>query len=193
MNKHKGLLIVLSAPTGAGKTTVAKKLVQDLSKDFSIKKAITTTTRPPRDGEINGKDYHFMSEDLFRTHEENGDFLEVTRYDGHRYGSPKRAIQDAEKGTIVLMVTDRAGARIIKNLAPKTLLVWIDVPDIETVSERLGMRGTEHGEALARRIAIARNEIAQEAQEHVFDLHIINRDLQETVDTLKRVIFEKCL
>lgn len=194
MSHQKGLLVIFSAPTGVGKTTVAKKIVAELKNTITIKKAQTYTTRPPRSGEIQNQDYVFVSNDNFIEMKVNGAFWETTTYDGYSYGSPKSTKEDVLiKQEVVLMVTDRPGALTIKKDFAQALLIWLTVPSIEIIKSRLAHRGSEQGEAFERRVALAQEELVIENQERLFDLHIQNIDLDETVSTIKKIILAAVL
>ena len=194
MSHKKGLLVIFSAPTGVGKTTVAKKIVAELENTVSIKKAQTYTTRPPRTGEKQNQDYVFVSESQFNIMKKNNLFWETTIYDGFSYGSPRSAKDDVLiKHEVVIMVTDRPGALTIKKDFPQALLIWLTVPNIEIIKNRLINRGSEQGVALAQRILLAQEEIAIEVKEPLFDLHIQNIDLNETVSAIKKIILAAIL
>ncbi len=185
---NRGVLFVLSAPTGGGKTTVAREAIKKLAPKYPIDKVTTYTTRPPRNHELNGVDYHFVTEEDFLCKQDQGFFIETTFYDGFLYGSPRSILHELDQGRSFLMVTDRPGAKIIKQELPGAVLIWLGVPDISTVADRLHQRGTEDDETLERRIELASREIAEEDKAPLFDHHIMNQNLDEAVNKLVSLI-----
>lgn len=190
MTNRKGVLFVISAPTGGGKTTIAMAALKTLSPTIPISKVITYTTRPPRTGEINGKDYHFVERNDFLQKKQANFFLETTVYDNHFYGSPRTIFDDMKQGKSFIMVTDRPGALVIKQLAPEASLIWITVPNLETIENWLHMRWPDKNNLVQQRLAIAEQEIAIEQQKPAFDFHVMNEagKLQEAVDQVIEII-----
>ena len=119
-------------------------------------------------GEVNGLDYNFLSIDEFKCRINQGFFLETTEYAGNFYGSPASIINDLEHGISYLMITDRPGALVIKKLVPSAVLIWLVVPDLQTLRQRLENRGTDSPEVIARRLALAEQEMSQEEKEPAF-------------------------
>jgi len=186
----QGKIFIISAPTGGGKTSLSKALLdQD---DLPLIRVITYTTRPRRGKEINGKDYYFISKKDFLEKESQGFFLETTKYDQHDYGSPKSIINDAKHGQSFLMITDRPGALHIKKLIPEAVLIWITLPNITIIAERLRNRGREKSkEALQRRIDIAKKEIDIENREKEFTHHIMNINFDQALAQVKKIILSE--
>ncbi|MBS1987456.1 guanylate kinase [Candidatus Dependentiae bacterium] len=183
-----GKLFVISACSGAGKTSVSRALLKKYGNDFNLKKVITSTSRSPRSGELNGVDYNFLSVDEFKSHINQGFFLETTEYAGNFYGSPASILKDLEQGKSYLMVTDRPGALVIKKLVPAAVLIWLLVPDFQTLCQRLQNRGTDSPEVIARRLALAQEEMSQEQDERSFDYHVQNNVFDITVEQVKNII-----
>jgi len=183
-----GKLFIISAPTGGGKTTLVHRVLQQLTDTHQLQKVITFTTRPARHNERDGIDYHFITPEAFRAKESAGFFIETTTYDGYSYGSPHAVLDSLKKGVSYILVTDRPGAKHIKQLYPAAILVWIGVPSIQAVCERLQKRGREDAEALQKRMAMAADEINAEEHEHLFDFHLINDNLEKTPQQLAQLI-----
>lgn len=183
-----GILFVISAPSGAGKTTVARMVLDRIDTQYPITRIVTTTTRPTRPGEHDGIDYNFLSKDDFLAKKNKGFFLETNLYDGHWYGSPASIVTDLSKGKSFLIVTDRNGARTLKKLIPSAVLIWIDVPDTATVAQRLGKRETQASATLQRRIVIASTEMEEERREKLFDHHVMNETLEKAVADVANII-----
>ncbi len=188
MNKTIGRLFILSAPTGAGKTTVAQAVLATLGAQVPLSKVITYTTRFPRPQEVNGKDYHFITVDDFLAKKDHGFFLETTIYDGHWYGSPKSILSELNTGKSFLLVTDRPGAKTIKSHAPNAILIWLDVPSKEILIERLRHRRATNQQALQQRIDLAQHEMGQEKTEHFFTHHVMNNTLDDAVKHIITII-----
>lgn len=190
MPVSQGVLFVISAPTGGGKTTVTKRVIDELKNVIPIKKVITYTTRPSRPGEIDGVDYHFVTEADFLEKKNHNFFLEDTFYDGNWYGSAWTSIDKLKNGTSLMLVTDRPGAKVIKHLLPDSVLMWLDVPTLSTIAQRLHTRGTEDDEGLARRLSIAAREIEDEGHEPAFDYHIMNDSIESSVNAIQEIILK---
>ena len=185
-----GRLFVISAPTGGGKTTIAKRAFQALEGKVPLEKIVTYTTRQPRLHEKNGVDYHFVTINDFHTLQANGFFLETTSYDNNLYGCPRNILDAIARGKSFIVVTDRAGAKTIKQLYPPAILIWFDIPSLTVLAERLEKRGRETGEELQRRITIASEEITAEEIAPAFDFHILNDNLTVAVTALVQLIEE---
>jgi guanylate kinase len=178
-----GHLYILSAPSGAGKTTLVHLL---LEKDPDIRLSISTTTRAPRTGEEDGRAYHFVDLPTFRERIACGDFLEWAEVHGNYYGTSKRWIEaEMAAGRDVLLEIDWQGAQQVCKLFPAAIGIFILPPSLETLQSRLSGRGTDSVETVARRIAAARDEM-QHAPE--FDYIIINDDLQRALGELHTVV-----
>lgn len=183
-----GNLFIISAPSGAGKTTISQAVLKDCAAQMSLKKVITYTSRQPRLGELNGKDYHFLTPDEFKHRQQTGFFLETTEYSGNLYGSPASILEDLKMGISYLMVTDRPGALVIKKLVPSAILIWLYVDDIATLRQRLEKRGTDSSVTIAQRLELAQQEMDQELSENIFDFHIKNNDFDQAVEIIKKII-----
>lgn len=182
--KNNGMLVVLSGPAGSGKDTVISELFKS---DFDITKSVSMTTRKPRDGETDGIDYMFVSEDDFLDAVENGELLEYARYGVNYYGTPKGPVDKwLEDGHIVILKIDVEGAGNIRKIYPDTVSIFIMPPSMQILEKRLRDRGSEDEEDVLRRLKIAFNEIERCRNE--YDYVVINDDLQDAVDDIKTII-----
>jgi len=174
--------VVLSAPSGAGKTTIARALVEG-EEDFVF--SISATTRFPREGEAHGVDYWFLSEEEFLRMVDDGDFAEWAKVHGDLYGTPKENLTRAgQDGRHVVLDIDVQGAMQIREAVPEALLLFILPPSVELFFLRLTGRGTEKEETLRRRLNTALQEL--EVAE-AFDFLVINGDLDEAVREVRKL------
>jgi guanylate kinase len=183
----RGKVIVLVAPSGAGKTTLAKRLLQNYD---NILSSVSATTRKRRTGEEHGKDYFFLTRQHFEQKIADGDFLEWEEfYNGTRYGTLRSAVEEQlNSGYFVLLDIEVNGAENVKNIyGDECLAIFIKPPSIETLKERLIDRGTENDDTLKTRLERARMEL-QKADR--FDVTVVNDDLetayQEVSDHVER-------
>ena len=156
---RRGVLFVLSSPSGAGKTTISKKM---LLADPDIALSISATTRPPRPGEVDGKDYHFVDTDTFKQMAADGEFLEWAHVFGHRYGTPRARVDELlDAGKDVLFDIDWQGAQqLYQEAGPDVVRVFVLPPTMEELERRLRSRNTDSDEVIAARMARAANEIS---------------------------------
>lgn len=178
-----GHLYIVAAPSGAGKTTLVRML---LEKDSGIRVSISTTTRAPRITEQDGREYHFVDVQRFMDMTENGEFLEWAEVHGNYYGTSKRWIAaEMEAGRDVLLEIDWQGAQQVRKAFPQAIGVFILPPSLTVLKDRLSSRGTDSAETIARRIAAARDEMRHVDE---FDYVIINDDLQKALENLTSVV-----
>ena len=186
----KGLLIVLSGPSGAGKGTVYNAVIQKMPQ---LKKSISVTTRSPRVGEKEGVHYYFKSVEEYDRMKSNGEFLETAReliehacYVGNYYGTPKAPVFEMlEKGDDVFFEIDIAGAKQIKAKYPECVSVFIMPPSFEILERRLRGRGTESEESLAKRLGSARSELAEYG---CFDYIVFNDEAEKATQRVMDII-----
>jgi guanylate kinase len=172
---------VITAPSGAGKTSLIDALVRD---DPSLKLSISYTTRAPRPGEKNGVDYHFVDEPTFLAMRSRGDFLESAEVHGHRYGTSKQVITEAlAKGEDLILEIDWQGARQVRAIYPDCVGIFILPPSIEELERRMRARGQDSDEVMRRRLENAKGEMDHAGE---FDYTIINKDF----DTARRKLAE---
>jgi guanylate kinase len=173
-NKRRGLLLVIASPSGAGKTSMCRRLAAEHEDiDFSV----SATTRAPRPGEADGREYHFLSTDAFAAQIEAGAFLEWAHVHGHLYGTPRAPVMSSlEGGRDVLFDIDWQGAAAIAGQAgDDTVRIFILPPSMAVLEERLRRRAQDDAETIARRLVRARDEIAHWSE---FDYVIVNEDFE---------------
>lgn len=182
MNKQ-GLIFVVSAPAGCGKDTILAELFK-LS--GTVGYAVSATTRIPRDGEINGVHYHFLSVEEFRKRIEQGEVLEYTEYCGNYYGTLKQSVLElTSQGKDAILKIEVEGAMNIRKQFPDACLVFILPPSLEVLEHRLRNRGTETEEKILERTARAKTELKYARN---YDYLIVNDDLQTAVEDMAAVI-----
>ncbi|MGQ9585764.1 MAG: guanylate kinase [Anaerolineae bacterium] len=183
-------LVVLSGPSGAGKDSVLRRM-KDLGFPFHF--VVTTTTRPPRSGEVEGVDYHFVSRQRFQEMIEKGELLEYALVYGDYKGVPRQQVKEAlQSGKDVIMRLDVQGAATVRRLAPEAVLIFLTAESEEALIQRLRARNTEDPDRLARRIAAAREELKRVGE---FDYVVVNREggLDRAVSQVQAIIqAEKC-
>jgi len=175
--------IILSSPSGGGKTTIAHRL---LAERGDVGYSVSCTTRPPRDGEIQGKDYHFLSQADFTRGQKAGDFAESAEVHGHLYGTLRSEVQRVlSSGRHVIMDIDVQGARQFLEAFPDSVLVFILPPSADVLIDRLRMRGTEDPESLIRRFKSAIDELkAIDLYQYV----IVNDEIDSAVAAVSDII-----
>lgn len=178
----RGLLFVISAPAGAGKTTLAQRLVKTFS---GIVQVPSVTTRPKRAGEVNGIDYHFVSKEEFAQREAKGEFLEHIELHENLYATSKKEIEtQRESGRHVVLVIDTRGALVLKKMFDP-ILIFIKPPSFEVLLERLEGRGSEDEQMLQRRLQWAKKEMADEPH---FQYSIVNNQIDDAFDVLASIV-----
>jgi guanylate kinase len=186
--RHRGtpapaLLTVLSGPSAVGKSTVVSRLRAECPQ---IWQSVSVTTRPPRSGELDGREYYFVSEQEFEAMAARGDLLEWARYVGYRYGTPRAPVQEhLSRGIPALLEIDVAGARQVRAAVPTALLVFLAPPSWEELERRLLGRNTESAEVIDRRLEAAQAELAAERE---FDITLVNTSVGEVCIQLVNLI-----
>lgn len=180
-----GKLFVISAPSGAGKTTLVRYGVERLRESHAISRVVTYTTKVPREGEAQqGVDYYFLSQADFEKKIGENFFIEWSCAYGDYYGSPNSIVNRMAEGHSCVLIVDRAGASRIKEQIPEAVLVWIYTPSLEVLKQRLIKRGGESPEQIARRLELAMSEIEQELVCPVYNFHVLNEDFCESLEKL---------
>ena len=181
--KSKNFCIVLSSPSGAGKTSISKKILQ---KDKKISLSISCTTRPKRKGEINKKDYIFLSEENFQKQIKNGDFLEYASVFGNRYGTLRQTVDSFfNKKRDVLFDIDWQGYQQLKQSGMEVVGIFILPPNKKELIRRLKNRGRDTSEEMKKRMSLAQDEISHFPE---YDYVVVNNDLESCVTKIQNII-----
>lgn len=183
-----GKIIIISAPSGCGKSTIINALMDrgNINMEFSV----SATNRQPRAGEINGVNYHFLTDEEFRLRIANDEFVEYEEvYPGRFYGTLKSELQRRidQGDTVILDIDVKGGVNVKKIYGTKALSIFIEPPSIEALRQRLENRGTESAEVIKERIGRAEYELTFASK---FDRIVVNNDLQEAVNTTEKYILE---
>ncbi len=185
MSETKGKIIVISSPSGGGKTTIVRKILAEFPE---IVFSVSATTRPKRADEIEGVHYFFLSEKEFEEKIKNNEFIEWERFYDYYYGTLKTFVLDnIEKGKTVLLEIDVKGALSVKKLFPDAVLIFIDVPSFDELVNRLKRRKTETEADLQKRIDRAKMELSYKDK---FDYIFINKDLEEVTSQIKSLLID---
>ncbi len=180
---QRGILFVLSGPSGVGKGTVLDSLMEDYD---DINYSTSVTTRTPREGERNGDDYFFVSKEKFEEMKEKKQFLETARVHGNYYGTPRHYVEEClSKGQDIILEIDIQGARQIKQEFDDAVYIFLLPPNYEELKTRLEKRDSESAESLKRRLKNAFEEISEVEN---YDYSIVNDKVKETVAEVKKVI-----
>lgn len=184
-HSQSGQLIVITGPSGVGKGTLVQALLQAHPELYL---SVSITTRPPREGEIDGQHYYFESRAAFEKLVTEGQLLEWAEFAGNYYGTPRQPVeQQIRRGRWVVLEIDLAGARQVRQTFSTALSIFILPPSLTELEKRLRKRGQDSEGAIARRLQRAREEIAA-AQE--FDIQVVNDNLETTVKKLEAVLFQ---
>lgn len=187
--KKTGQVIVISAPSGAGKGTVIKELLKNDSKSRWL--SVSATSRGIREGEVEGVNYYYLTEDDFKQKIEDGYFLEYTNYAGNYYGTPKEYIKEKlNQGIDVILEIEIEGATNIKKLIPEAVFIFIMPPSLKTLVKRLKNRGTETNDKIIKRFHAAYKEINEVSK---YNYVVVNDELADAVEKIESIIkAEKC-
>ena len=179
----KGRLFVITAPSGAGKSSLINAALKD---DPSLRLSVSYTTRAPRPGEQNGREYHFVDQPTFLAMRGRGEFLESAEVHGNHYGTAKRVILDAvENGEDLILEIDWQGAQQVRRLYPDCVGIFILPPSIEELERRMRSRGQDAEAVIRRRVANAKEELAHAGE---FKYAIINKDFETARRELASII-----
>ncbi len=179
-------MLVISGPSGVGKTTIVREVIRRLDAIFSV----SATTRPRSESEVNGQDYHFISEDEFQQRIEAGEFLEYAQVFGRSwYGTPRRPVETSlAQGRIVLLEIDVQGALQVNRSMPEAFMVFVEPPDEKELLRRLRARKREDDAAIERRFAESQREIATAHECGAYDAFIVNDELDRAVEEIVALV-----
>lgn len=181
----KGRLIVLTGPSGVGKGTLLRSL---LRRHPEIHVSVSVTTRAPRPGEIDGRDYYFVTRLQFERMVAQGELLEWAEFAGNCYGTPRQAVQERiQVGQWVILEIELDGAREVRKTFPSALRMFILPPSMGELESRIRGRGQDSDSAIERRLARAREEVNAAPE---FDIQIVNDDLEEALSKIEAALFE---
>ena len=188
MIAETGILFVISGPSGVGKGTIKDNLLPRLG---NIKLSVSATTRAPREGEVDGQDYFFVSLEAFSSMLDRGGFIEYAQVYNNMYGTPREyVLENLRNGIDVLLEIDIQGAMQVKSKMPQGVFIFIEPPNIEELAHRICHRGKDSEESIARRLAACEAEM-----EHLryYDYSVVNDELEEAVNKVQAIIVaERC-
>jgi guanylate kinase len=183
MIRAVGKVFVITGPSGVGKGTLIERLLERIP---DLELSVSATTRPPRAGDVDGRDYHFLTDEEFERRVEAGDFLEHATYSGHRYGTLREEVERRlEQGRSVVLEIEVQGARQVRDAMPEAVQIFIAPPDREALRSRLEGRGTDSAAAIERRLRTA--EIELEAQGE-FPHVVLNDEVQKAASELEGLV-----
>ncbi len=180
---NKGKLFVVSAPSGCGKGTILSEV---LKKNKNLFYSVSATTRTPRDGEIDGVNYYFLSKEEFKMEIDNGGMIEYAQYCDNFYGTPKeKVIEKLEQGIDVILEIETNGAMQVKRAMPEAVLIFILPPSVFELRRRLNKRGTEEQDVIDKRVKEAEDEILKA---HNYDYIIMNDELDKAIEDFEAIL-----
>ncbi|XP_032387081.1 guanylate kinase isoform X1 [Etheostoma spectabile] len=182
--------VVFSGPSGAGKSTLLKKLMEEYNSVFGF--SVSHTTRNPRPGEENGKDYHYVTREVMQAAIDNGEFIENAEFSGNMYGTSKAAVQAVQaKNLICILDIDMQGVRNIKRTDLNPIYISIQPPSMAVLEKRLRDRKTESEESLQKRLRAAQVDMEFSKEPGMFDVLIMNDNLEDAYGQLKHALLEE--
>ncbi|MFP3937658.1 MAG: guanylate kinase [Phycisphaerae bacterium] len=185
MTEGGGHLVVVSGPSGVGKSTIAREVVRRSGAEFSV----SATTRSPRPHERDGRDYHFVDRETFEKMIADGELLEWAEVFGELYGTPAEPVREAlRQGRKILLDVDVQGGRQVHEPMPDATFVLILPPSDEELARRLRGRASESEQQIRRRLAKARDEIASAEAQGIYNHHVVNDRLEDAIETVLRIV-----
>ncbi len=184
---RRGRLIVVSGPSGAGKSTLIRAALDTIPE---LAYSVSATTRAPREGEVDGRDYIFLSREEFEKRISEGGFLEWAEYSGNLYGTPEQHVEEyLRSGLSVILEIELQGARKVRQKRPEAVMIFVRAPSLEETRKRLEGRATEDLEAMEARMTTALTEVAARSE---FDYEVVNDDRErareEMIETIKNIV-----
>ena len=193
-NKTPGTLFIVSAPSGAGKNTLVETFLKNhpyiYKESCTLERVITYTTKKPRPQDVDGKDYHFVSESDFKEKIKKGFFLEYSTAYGSYYGTPASLIEMLNSGKSFFIIIDKTGAFQLFDQYKNHVSIWITPSSIEELEVRLVKRAGDSRENIEKRLDLARLEMASEKDNPRYQHYIENSSIQGGVESLKEIVFE---
>ncbi|MGH7848639.1 MAG: guanylate kinase [Candidatus Binatia bacterium] len=181
--RREGVIFIVSAPSGAGKTTLVKRLLEAMP-DLTL--SVSYTTRAPRPGEVAGKDYHFVTKRRFAAMRSRGAFAEWAEVHGSLYGTPRRPLERiVQSGRDILLDIDVQGARHLRRCYGAAVSIFVLPPSWKELKKRLTRRGTDQRQEIQRRLENARQELREISR---YDYFLLNRDLRESLEWLRSIV-----
>lgn len=181
---NKGLLIVISGPSGVGKGTVRKSLFERCDHDMMF--SVSMTTRLPREGEVDGQDYYFVSKEEFEKRIEEGKFLEYAKFVNNYYGTPLDKVEEQlNQGNEVVLEIEIQGAMQVKKKMPEAVFIFIAPPSLEELDKRLHKRGTESEEIIKERVDKAISELSMA---NLYDYIVVNDTVENAADKILAIV-----
>ncbi|XP_065904599.1 guanylate kinase-like isoform X2 [Dysidea avara] len=178
--------LVMAGPSGSGKSTLLKKLFAEFPGELGF--SVSHTTRKPRPGEVDGKEYHFTTKDDMQAKVDKGDFIEHAVFSGNMYGTSKQAVADVkEQGKVCVLDIDMQGVRSLKKTDLNPVYVLVKPPSLEVLEQRLKGRGTDSEESVQRRLTIAKEELEFASTPGIFDHVIVNNTIDDSYQKLKMI------
>ena len=185
MTNKRGTLVVISGFSGAGKGTVSRALVEK----YGYRLSISATTRKPREGEHDGRDYFFKTENEFLSLIDYNGYIEYAQYVGHYYGTPRKFVEDSlAEGQVVILEIEVQGAMQVHEKRPDAVMVFIAPPSFEELAARLRGRGTEDEEKVLKRLETAKEELKHQ---NAFDYVVVNDEIDRAVEELKGILAKR--
>ncbi len=183
----RGKLIVVSGPSGAGKSTLIRAALDAVP---SLAYSVSATTRKPREGEVDGRDYIFLSREEFERWIDEGRFLEYAEYSGNLYGTPEGKVEEyLRDGLSVILEIELQGARLVREKRPDAVMIFVRAPSLEETRKRLEGRATEDVEAMEARMTTALSEVAAKSE---FDYEVVNdgteRAREDMISTIEKIV-----
>lgn len=185
---ERSSLFIISAPSGAGKTTLVRGLIEAVEPWHPIERVVTYTSRDIRPREMPGQDYHFISEDEFKKRIDQQFFIEWSNVYGAYYGSPRHELAKLEHGTSLIMILDVKGALNVIQEHSSAVSIWVSPPDIDELQRRLMRRGSENDAQREARLKLAQQELADQEALQKFQHKLVNIDYYKTVDQLTEIV-----